>query len=140
MKFAVAILVCALIVLAYAARDKKKDKEDYEKYKKVHGKKTRVNQTEEDAKLARWVETTELIAKHNQRHKEGKETFELGSNFFDNWTPDQISAFNNLKQAPQKRALPLATATAYPAGPAAVDWRSTRTLPIRNQGNCGSCW
>jgi len=140
MKFAVAILICTFIVLACAARDRKKDKEDYEKFKKVHGKKTRANQAEEDAKLASWVETNEFIAKHNKRHKEGKETFEVGSNFFDNWLPDQISAFNNLQQPPEKRALPVIAATAYAAGPAAVDWRATRTLPIRNQGQCGSCW
>ena len=89
-----------------------------------------------EARHAIFAENDALIEEHNSSNA----NFTLGHNFFSDLTEDEKASYRgrlNANNAIFRAAAPLDTT----ATPASVDWRELGGVnPIRDQGQCGSCW
>lgn len=84
------------------------------------------------------------VEKHNDRYRNGQESYELAINEFSIYSHDEFLQFKT-------GSLPTNGTGGEPAPdqrrgritpPASWDWRSTAGVvrPVQNQGSCGSCW
>ncbi|KAF7279592.1 cathepsin L-like proteinase [Rhynchophorus ferrugineus] len=113
----------------------------FQEFKLKHGK-TYKNQVEETRRFNIYKSNLESIAAHNARYEQGLETYTLAANKFADMTRQEFSAKLALQKA-TKPKLNITRTFKMPKGveaPASVDWRSNAVTPVKNQGNCGSCW
>jgi len=82
----------------------------------------------------------ETLARIATRNSLGGATFAL--NQFSDMTPHEFRTTILMVDVPKKtRDLPVAEAPANFEAPAAFDWRSKNAVtPVKDQGQCGSCW
>jgi hypothetical protein len=81
-----------------------------------------------------------FVQAHNARHAAGKETFEVALNQFadmDNFEFSSIYIRRKDVSVTKKCNTKLSIKTDVPD---TVDWAGKAVAPVRNQGNCGSCW
>merc|ERR1712110_669421 len=114
--------------------------------------KTYANAAEESRRFAIFKENAAFIARHNQDHAAGKESYTVGVNQFADLTNAEFrsSHLAEMVEAPQIRLnyqCPVAFVDNGTPNPAEVDWRSTynpastqAVTSVKDQGSCGSCW
>ena len=67
-------------------------------------------------------------------------TFTVGHNFMSTWTHDEYKQMLGAK-IPENYTAENVVELSVEAAPAAVDWRTKGVVnPVKNQGQCGSCW
>jgi len=96
----------------------------------------------ETLRMEIFLENKKMIDEHNELFAAGKVSFEMGLNHFSDMLTSEYKSLNNGFVRPENR-----TGQAFvplPAGleiPDSIDWRTYGAVtPIKNQGQCGSCW
>lgn len=135
-------LILALFVVAAYGHFLKfeEDQAEWLAWKSFHDKKYDT-QTEEDARYAIWRDNLKKIQQHNSEDH----SYTLAMNQFSDLTIHEYryfflglrSHFSNETKREGSSYLPPSRVTL----PSTVDWRKEGYVtPIKNQGQCGSCW
>jgi hypothetical protein len=117
---------------------------------KVMYNKTYATPAVESERLRIFAENVAMVARHNALASAGQYTFKLAANQFADLTNDEYRAtYLGLKRRHNRESRPAPSAIRQSAdftrGVAAVpnawDWRDHGyTIPVKDQGSCGSCW
>lgn len=91
------------------------------------------------------MENKKTIAKHNAEFLKGHHTYHLKMNRFGDLLSHEFKGLMNGYNFEMKNKSGLVGATFIPpanlAMPKSIDWRNHGAVtPVKNQGNCGSCW
>uniref|UniRef100_A0A672HN48 Cathepsin S, ortholog 1 n=2 Tax=Salarias fasciatus TaxID=181472 RepID=A0A672HN48_SALFA len=139
MKVSSAVLLLALLALCRSSPLSNKAWEDWTfKHHKIYN-----NETEIVFRRAVWERNVRFVLKHNLEASAGKHSFTLGLNHLADMTVEEINEeLNGLKQ---EEPLPFINGTLWKESglkiPQSLDWRKKGLVsPVRNQGQCGSCW
>lgn len=112
-------------------------------FKKLHHKEY-LNDKHEEYRFEVFKTNVDMIEKHNSEYAMGMHSYTLGMNVFADWT---VAEFRH-----HMFGTKYANATSKSAGkfvrlpssvkiPDAFDWRKEGAVtPVKNQGQCGSCW
>merc|ERR1712137_53794 len=90
-----------------------------------------------------FLQNLERIAEHNIRYRNGEVTYTLGMSRFGDMThPEFVARFNGYKSnGLAKKAGKTFMKPANFQAPASMDWRTEGYVtPVKDQGQCGSCW
>eukprot|EP00916_Digyalum_oweni_P020062 GHVL01033533.1.p1 GENE.GHVL01033533.1~~GHVL01033533.1.p1 ORF type:complete len:350 (+),score=36.34 GHVL01033533.1:112-1161(+) len=153
------ILLCLTVVSAYAlpsyvtrfdlARAPLRLRFDpyettWQQFKAEHGKKY-LSEENESEKRKVFIDNIHTIEQHNWEFFKMKKSYYLGINQFADMTTEEYQQYNKLmKQRATNNKTIECTKFMPPlnwGAPVSVDWRNKGYVtPIKNQGQCGSCW
>ncbi|KAH8410753.1 hypothetical protein KR222_004672, partial [Zaprionus bogoriensis] len=142
----VILAVLALVGIAQSAsslRDLSMQKAEFQSFQLVHNK----NYKDAAELLKRskiFEDNKKVIDAHNARYAAGLETYQMSVNQFTDLLPSEFKEYILSKMDPSEltagidyRFSPSARANI----PSSIDWRAKGAVtPVKNQGNCGSCW
>jgi len=139
------IALCLLFVCVYSAPTFNAQLDaSWTLFKRTFGK--QYSADEEISRRVAWEANVEIIRKHNLESDLGLHTYTLGMNNYGDMTNQEFNTMmNTLKAKPRDTSSAFDRHTyRAPANfqlPAAVDWRPKGYVtPIKDQGQCGSCW
>jgi C1A family cysteine protease len=114
----------------------------FARFKLEHGK-TYYDQQEESYRKGVFAANIEKVRKHNDEHAAGKHTFTMAMNEFGDLSFEEFHAKYTGYKGPRHdflRGKNLANLSAVEAADS-VDWSAVGAVtPVKNQGQCGSCW
>jgi len=117
--------------------------EEWEGFKLQHSKKY-VDPMEEKFRMKIFMENKHKIAKHNQQFSKGAVGYQLAMNRFGDLLHHEFVGMMNGLLRGQNKSHVLASTYLSPhnvLAPASMDWREhDYVTPIKDQGQCESCW
>jgi len=130
------LLVTALLGAALASEEL----DAWNAYKATYGK-TYSSAAEDELRMKIFQNTVAGINAHNELFKAGKVHFEQGINHFSDMTLSEYRYQNNGFQMPANLTGEVFVPSEDAVVPDAIDWRQKGYVtPVKNQGQCGSCW
>ncbi|XP_052584110.1 procathepsin L [Peromyscus californicus insignis] len=96
---------------------------------------------EEEWRRAVWEKNMKMIQLHNGEYSEGKHGFTMEMNAFGDMTNEEFRQLVNGYKHQKHRKGKVFQEPLLLQVPKSVDWRDKGCVtPIKNQGQCGSCW
>jgi cathepsin L len=139
MKLAAVICFLALFASATATANSEFEFEHWKlKYEKNYA-----STDEHNSRFAVWKDNKNFVDAHNAKAANGDFSFTLEMNAHADMTNEEYRKSPLLAVKGSLNALPATDSyTPIEDAPAAWDWRNTKNIvnPIKNQGQCGSCW
>jgi C1A family cysteine protease len=127
MKFVATLLATSAAALSSSSK--------YMQYILEHSK-SYITLEEFTARKALFDVADELVESHNQTNA----SFRLAHNKFSDMTEDEKANTRGLAPKNQMERFAQPVVLDESSTPSSVDWRGTAVNPIRDQGQCGSCW
>ena len=137
MRFAL-FLFLQFILLLCPASAAVKEAEEWRLWKAKYGK-AYLSIGEQTQRQKIWLLNRELVKEHNSKES----TFELELNWFADMTAEEFASIYNgygkgQREETQNTTIYRSTDATVPDS---VDWRTKGLVtPVKNQGDCGSCW
>ncbi|XP_067674117.1 procathepsin L-like [Haliotis asinina] len=125
-----------------AARTSFSVNKEWEIYKNTHGKVFRDFETEKK-RYETFKDNLLYIAGHNKLYKNGAISFYLGINKFADMTHEEFRSHMHLDHLLQRTDHRAPVHVSLPDNqlPPQIDWRTRGYVtPVKDQGQCGSCW
>lgn len=143
-------LYCLLLVVMAAcmtnAMPELFTKHLWKQFKKTHGK-VFLSDEHENYRFGIFKKNIETIEKHNAEFTMGLHTYTLGVNPFADWTVPEFkekmmgTRYNMSSHGKSGSIATFAKLPSHMKAPESVDWREEGAVtPVKNQGQCGSCW
>jgi len=127
---AVQTLVCSFALVSATSKD-----DAWASWKSEFGRS--YNSDDEDAYRRKVFESNLEIA---AQHQKLNPLAEFGATMFSDWTPEEFKE-RMLNYVPSNESLPEFDVSTLPVKLAgSKDWTGVATTPVKNQGQCGSCW
>ncbi|XP_062134745.1 cathepsin L-like [Drosophila sulfurigaster albostrigata] len=107
---------------------------------------TKFYQTEDEALLRRLIfeDNKRMIDNHNRRFMAGLESYEMGVNQFTDLLPKEFQSLmlSSLNITEAEGLIDFRYSAPRDVDPpSSIDWRTKGAVtPVKNQGDCGSCW
>ena len=120
-------------------------KELFEDWKNLHVVKYN-SPKEETLRFDQWMKNKDYVDEHNMKHAAGESTFTVGMNKFADLSSEEFAEKYLSKVQDFTAHPPMCTPAKIATNatmPAYADWRQSSpptVTPIKDQGQCGSCW
>jgi len=111
----------------------------WEQFKADHGK-VYATMEEEIIRFGHFLTNVQLADERNAEEAAVNGTGIHGVTRFADMSQDEFKKFFLASIAPAKTDSEVASVAAPPAGATSTDWTGVLTTPVKNQGQCGSCW
>jgi len=117
----------------------------WNKFKKSNGKQY-LSEEHEQLRFEIFKKNLDLIEKHNNEYSMGMHSYTLGVNHFADWTFQEfrekmLGTRMNMTHNKQGSSGTFMKLPENVKVPDSVDWRELGAVtPVKNQGQCGSCW
>ncbi|XP_048749308.1 procathepsin L-like [Ostrea edulis] len=135
------VVLAALVAVSIARLSQTELDEEWQLFLKQHSKEYAAEEGTKRRMI--WESNLDYIQKHNMAADRGEHTFWLGMNEYGDMTNEEFVKTMNgyrMRNGTSRGSLYLPPSNVGDL-PATVDWRSKGYVtPIKNQGQCGSCW